>query len=286
MTKKKSFLSPFTNAYGVAASALSKDHRIYLPFLIFAVVELLSLVFMYLAPRMPLKAVMGPIITTFWGDRFLHYPQNFFLLPKLALLARTVLSIFLGSLLTGAAVAYLYKKQFMTAFRKYTDLLIIVFVLTATYYVVYKVMTLLMVHYFSAGHAKLLFGRADLWLGPIRDLLNQLLALVLQSLFAYAIPVLILTDKKFFGAIVASFKFSVRHAILTLFFVGLPMLIAVPLIILNYNGPLLMLTFFPEIIFWLGVLGIVVNSLLIDPMITLSTAAYYASERNVVKGQK
>jgi hypothetical protein len=99
----------------------------------------------------------------------------------------------------------------------------------------------------------------------------------------YAIPILLIKDVKFIGAIIGSVKFFVRNFFLTLLMVGLPMLIAIPLVFLNYNGPYLMDTFAPEIILWVGILGIVVNSLLLDPMITLSTAAYYAQENNVIK---
>jgi hypothetical protein len=146
-------------------------------------------------------------------------------------------------------------------------------------------MSVLLVKYFSSGHGKLLFWGSATWIGPILSVLSQILGLVLQALFTYAIPVLVMTDKKFFGAIIGSFKFFARHIGLTLLLVGLPMLISIPLIILNYNGPYLMVTFLPEIILWLGVLGIVVNSLLIDPLITLTTAAYYAHENPGVKSK-
>jgi hypothetical protein len=283
MAKQTSVFAKFTHSYSTVVSAIGKNPKIYLPFLIFACVELCSLIFLYLSPRVPLRSVMGPIITTFWGDQFLHYPRNFLLLPKLAALARMNLSVFIGSLLTGVAVAYLYKMSFIKAFRKYGNLLFIVFILTFFYYVLYKIMAIVLIKYFQAGHAKLLFLGANLWLGPILNLLNQLLALILQSLFVYAIPVLLTTDKKFIGAIMASAKFFVKNAILTLFLVGIPMLIAVPLIFLNYNGPYLMAKIAPEIVFWLGVLGIVVNSLILDPLVTLTTAAYYAHENPGVR---
>jgi hypothetical protein len=283
MAKGTSVLSKFSHSYGTALSAIGKDPKIYLPFLIFAGIELLSLIVLYLAPRAPLRSVFGPIIRTFWGEQFLHYPQNFLLLPKLAGLARMNLSVLFGSLLTGVAVAYLYKMSFLKAVRKYGNLLFIVFILTISYYVLYKVMFIVLVKYFQAGHAKLLFWGPNAWLGPFLSILNQLLALVLQSLFVYAIPIILTTERKFIGAIIGSARVFMKNFVLTILMVGIPMLIAIPLLFLNYNSQYLMTKIAPEVIFWLGVLGIMVNSLLLDPMITLSTAAFYAHENNVNK---
>jgi hypothetical protein len=283
MSKRASVFAKFTNSYGTVISAVKNNPKIYLPFLIFAGLELISFIILYLAPRVPLRAILGPIITTFWGDEFLHYPKNFLLLPKLAAYARMNLSILFGSLLTGMAVAYLYKIPLAKALRKYGNMLIIIFILTATYYALCKLMAMLLVKYFSSGHPKLLFLGSKLWLGPGLNLFNQVLALILQSLLVYAIPVLLTTNVKFIGAIIGSVRFFVRNSFLTLLLVGLPMLIAVPLIFLNYNGPYLMAKIAPEIIFGLGILSIVVNSLVLDPLITLTTAAYYAHENPGIK---
>ncbi len=276
-----SVISHFKKSYATTAALLQKEPRIYLPFLIFAFIEALSLIFMYLAPREPLRAAMGPFITTLWGERFLHYPQNFWLLPKLAGLAKMTLSVFIGSLLTGVAIAFLYKKPIATAFHKYANLMIIVLILTAVYYTMNKAIGVFLMKYFNAGHAKLLFIGPRWWLGLFSIVISQFLALVLQALVAYAIPIMLTSEKKFIGAIAGSFVFFFRNFIITLLLVGIPMLIAVPLIFLNYNGVFLMTTFCPEIILWLGILGIIVNSLILDPIITLTTATFYLENRVV-----
>jgi hypothetical protein len=280
MNKTKSILARFTSSYVFVGSAVRQNPKILYPFLIFAGLELLSLIFLYLIPRMPLRTVFGPIITTFWGDQYLHYPQNFLLLPKLASLARSNLSVLFGSLLTGVAVAFLYKMSFAKAFQKYINLLFIVFILTFSYFIFHKAVSLLLLKYFATGHEKLLFWGPDLWLGPIQSVINQTLVLILQALFIYAIPILLTTDKKFIAAILASFRFFFKNMGISLLFAGVPMVIVSPLIFLNYNGVYLMVKIAPEVILWLGVASVVANSLILDPLITLTTAAYYLANKD------
>ena len=278
MVEKSSGFDTFRRSYFYSAKALKGNSGIFLPFLIFAGIELLSFAGLYLSPQPPLRAVLGPVITTFWGEKFLHYPANFFLLPKLAGLARMVLSAFVGSLLTGIAVALLYKKSAFIALRKYAHLFVVVFILLFAYYMISRQIHIGLMRHFTTGHKQLLTLGAAMWLGPISIVISQVLALLVQSLLAYAIPVLILTNAKCPGAIGRSVVFFFRNPLITFCLVGLPMLIAVPLIFINYNSVFLMNTFTPEIILWIGVLGVVINSLLIDPLVTLTTAAFYAEK--------
>lgn len=279
MTEKKSVLASFSQSYAQAISAVAKDPRIYLPFMIFAIVEMVTLFLLFLAPRMPFRVVMGPVISSLWGEQYLHYPYNFVLLPKLAGFSRMVLSVLAGSLLTGISLAYLYKKPIGAAIKKYLHLLLIVFLLTVLFYYCNKIFGKLLLKYFTSGHTKLLFIGARMWLGPINLFIVQFMAVVLQALFVYAIPVVMLSEKKFFGAILESVGMFFTNFRLTILFVLIPMMLTVPLLALNYNGSYFMSIFCPEFVLWLGFLAIIINSLLIDPMITLTTAVFYAENR-------
>lgn len=132
MHPKETSSSIIKKVYNTTVNSLKNHPAIFLPFLIFAILEFAALVFFYLTPRMPLRVIFGPIIRTFWGERFLHYPLNFLLLPKLASLSRMVLSVIFSSLLTGMAVAIIldiYNKKhvkleaaFKSALKRYLDL--------------------------------------------------------------------------------------------------------------------------------------------------------------------
>ncbi len=185
-------------AYNTTAKSLKNNPTLFVPFLILAIFQSITLLIIYLAPRMPLRIIFGPVIRTFWGGQFLHYPFNFLLLPKLASLSRMFLSVFVSSLLTGMAVAIVFdlynKKQlklgasFKVALKKYISLFIVVLLLTLIFYFSVKIITIALAKYFIAGHSRLLFLSPQMWLGPILAVLNFIIAVFIQSAFIYATP--------------------------------------------------------------------------------------------------
>ena len=215
----------------------------------------------------------------------MHYPLNFLLLPKLTSLARMGLTILLGSLLTGMAVAITldiyHKKQiklgtaFKTALKKYIYLFSVVFLFTLLFYLLVKIFTIGLIKYFIAGHRRLLFLGIGIWLGPILIIINFLLALFVQSAFIYAIPLIIIEKEKLIKAIIKSFALFKKLFVPTLILVGLPMLLYIPIIILQYKSAILMSRLFPEAILLVSILGLVISSLVIDPIVTISTTFLY-----------
>ena len=169
-------------AYLNSLKTFKKSPSVFIPFIIFTLFESAALAVIYFIPRSPLKEILGPPIRTFWGERFLHFPVNFLLYPKLISLAKMGLTILVGSLLTGMAVAIIIsihnnKKvklsaAFMTALKKYISLFIVVLIFTLLFYVLNKVQFINLVKYFRAGHKSPLFLKPNLWLGPILIVLN------------------------------------------------------------------------------------------------------------------
>lgn len=284
MSSQKSSL-PVAKIYHTTFQGFKKNPSLFIPFLIFAIIELISLFILFLTPRMPLKILFGPIIRTFWGEKFLHYPANFFLLPKLASFARMGLAILIGSLLTGIAAGMIYdfhankkinlKNSFRLALKNYTSLFIIVFILTASFYFLTKILTIALIKYFTSGHSRLLFLKVDIWLGPIFTVLNFILGIFIQAIFAYAIPLLIIGKEKTFAAIVKSFVLFKKLFLPTIILTGLPMLMYIPMAVLNYNNVILIDKFFPEITLWVLALTTLITSLAIDSVITVSTTLLY-----------
>lgn len=279
MTTLKQSKPQFTKILSATFTTFKTTPAVYLPFLVFAGVELITLIFLFLAPRPPLLPLLGPPIRTFWGEQFLHYPANFLLLSKLASFSRMGLSVILGSLLSGIAIAKAYKKPGKIAFKKYTSLFLIVFIITALFYFAINSTGALLAKYFMAGQAKLLFLGPRIWMGPILLSLNIIIAIVIQAAFIYALPELILNDKKFFQAIFSSLNFCRKNLFITLLLTGIPMILYIPIIILNNNTALLIDKMFPEIALLLCIASIIVSSLIIDPVITISTALLYIDKR-------
>jgi len=217
MPSKPSNLSLISKVYSFTIQSFQKNPKIYLPFAIFALIEFMALMLIYLSPRVPLRALLGPPISAIWGEKFLHYPVNFLLLSKLAYYSRMFLSVVFSSLLTGLAVAMTYKKPLSSVYKKYVSLFLIVLIMTAIVFFGVKVITSSLLKYFYAGNSKFLFLGPDMWFGPILTVLNFVVAIFVQALFTYAIPILIAGDQKLFKAILQSFVVFKRYFLVSLF---------------------------------------------------------------------
>jgi hypothetical protein len=289
MSSKKSSLSQVIKAYNATWFAFKKHPAVLIPFLVFAFADFASLIILFLAPRMPLRLVFGPIIRTFWGEVFLHYPVNFLLLVKLASLTRMVLSVVLGSLLTGMAIFIVsdihtkkqlnLKKSFASALKQYLSFFVIVFIIVVIFYFTLKLFNFGLGKYFISGHRRLLFLGPRIWMGPILMTINFITGALLQSLFVYAIPVLVIEKEKLKKAIMRSFVLFKKLFLPTFSLVCLPMLLYIPISVLNQNGVVLIEKVYPEIILGVLTLGIIVNSLVIDALVTVSTAFLYLENR-------
>ncbi|MDD5166818.1 MAG: hypothetical protein PHQ57_05465 [Candidatus Omnitrophica bacterium] len=282
-------ISAVKKAYHSTWRAFKAHPVVFLPFLIFALIDLISLIILYLAPSMPFRLLFGPIIRTFWGEAFLHYPSNFLLLSHLSSLARMVLSVVFGSLLTGMAVFLIFeiynkkhlnlKAAFKTALKLYLYFFIIVFLMNMIYYFAGKLVNIGLYKYFVSGHTKLLFWGARAWLGPFLIAINMVIAVFVQALLIYAIPVLVVEKTKLLKSIIRSAVLFKQLFIPTIILVALPALIYIPMIILNTNTSFLIQKFFPEFILLIAFLNVIISGLIIDPLITVAATFLYLDHK-------
>ncbi len=285
MYSQKTGKSPLREAYNLTFRCIKNNPAIFFPFIIFAVFDFIATIIIYLAPRAPLRAILGPPIRTLWGERFLHYPLNFILLPKLASLSRMVLTICVGSLLTGIAVAMIlnvYNKKHInliaclrSSFKKYIHLFAVVLFFSSLYFILIRIIRKALIMYFISGHSKLLFLEAGIWMGPLLLVLSFVFAILIQSAFIYAIPVLIIERQRLVKSIVKSFITFKRMFFSTITLVGLPMLFYIPFIILQYKSVFLINKLFPEFVLLVSLLYVIVNALIIDILVTTSITFLY-----------
>jgi hypothetical protein len=255
-----------TKIYQQTVKTLLKEKSIFIPFLVFALIEAVVLVLIYLAPRAPFIKVFGPPIARFWGPAYLHYPANFLLLPRLSNHARVVLSVLVWPLTVGTAIALISssKNAFIRAAKSYVSILIIVFTYTILLHLISKVI--------------ITFGAKALP-GSFLFVIIFMANLTIQSLFIYAIPILIIEKTKFFKSITKSFSLFKKFFLPTIILVGLPMLIYMPIVMLNYKTPFLIEKFYPELIFHIALLGTIINSLIIDPLVITSITLLYLAQK-------
>jgi hypothetical protein len=283
-------MTSLKKVYSKTFQSIKSNPVLLAPFAIFACFELIALVVVYLAPRMPLKIILGPPIRALWGENFLHYPINFLLIPKLAAFARIGLTVIIGSLLTGVATILVYniyknarlslKDSFKSAVKKYISLFTIVLLFTLIFYAVEKISTKVLVKYFVSGHTRLFFLGPKIWLGPILICLNFALVILIQSAFIYVIPILMIEGEKLTKSILRSFVLFKKLFVKTIILVGLPMLVYIPIIVLQSDNAFLIDRVFPEAVLLVSILSTLVSSLIVDCIITISATNLYLMNRD------
>jgi len=276
--------------YDRTTQAIKNNPVLLLPFAAFAAFEFITLIIIYLAPRMPLKLLLGPPIRALWGEKFLHYPVNFILLPRLISLARIGLTVVIGSFLTGVATILVFniyrktkinlKNVFNLALKKYVSLFAIVLLFTLVFYFLDKITTKLLIKYFVSGHSRLLFLGPKIWLGPALACLNFTLAVIVQSAFVYAIPILLIEGETLTKAVLKSILLFKKLFLKTIILVGLPMLIYIPIITLQSEPAFLITRLFPEAVLLMSILSLIICSLVIDLSITLTTTHLYLMHKD------
>jgi hypothetical protein len=285
MESTKSPKPKVINIYRLVFQALKFQPKLFVPFIIFVALELLALLFIFVTPRLPFIKVFGPPVKTFFGEAFLHYPANFILLPKLASHARMVLALVFGSLLTGAAVSMVnehYNKRHVranpalfNAFKKYTTLFTFVLILTIIFFGSIKVFYWALTKYFMAGFKSFLFIKPRLWLGPLSIVVNIVIGVFIQGLFIYTIPSIMIDNLKLVKAIGRSLAMFARYFVQTITLVSLPVLVYIPIIILQYKTPYIIEHVFPEFVLLIAIFAAIMSSLVIDILITTSTTFLY-----------
>ena len=268
--------------WGETFSLLTKHPKIIFPLVITAILNAGSVYLMYLAPQRPVYFLLGPPVRRFFGERFLHYPLNFFILPKLCNYAEIFISAFFGMLMTAVTIgmiADVLKKErpsflvnFITGIKRYFSLFI-VWVITFGFVIV--VTKFLPVWLKAQGEIKKTAFISIYFLS----------AVFVQVLFIYAVPSLIIKKKKLFPALKENFVVLSKKFIPTIILAMLPAIFYIPVIIAKTNIVFLAKKLFPEIV--LVILGIsVAVSFLIDMIVTVSTTVLFLEEDKVKKNKK
>lgn len=252
-----------------------KNPVILLPFVIVALLDTLLLCLLYLAPRPPLSALFAPPIKAFWGERFLHYPLNLLLLPRLFDHGRVISTALTGVLMTGAAIGMLKdagggaKPRFLfnliKSLRMYPRLLAIWLIMFCLISAAFKGLPVIF-HLKQGAAPQIAFYAAFL------------VNIILEAIFIYALPAAIIEDKKIWPAVKRGVSFSKSVFLPTLILISAPTLAYIPMVILRGKLPMLMSKVFPEIILIFLGIGIVISALT-DWLITSAAAVLFLGKR-------
>lgn len=265
------FWPKFVEIYRQSFVALKENPTAWILFFSIGFFDFAALIALYLAPSEPFSTVLAPIIRTFWDDRFLHYPDNFLLLPKLYNHAHFVILTVIGVAISGMVIqkieAHDQDKHLSTlsaaasVFKKYLSILTIWLLFYITF-----LFTLKNVFLILPSHT------------GIQLAAGFLMGLALQSFFAFLLPSILLSDKGFFRDVSSGFMLGCQHFFLTSLVLAPPIAMMVALSFFKALSPLL-ISIKPELVLVLLSIGIII-SLIADLWITACSTVLYLKVRN------
>lgn len=261
-TKENQILAIFR----LTVEFLKETPALWVLFFVISLFDFAALTLLFFAPSEPYSTFFAPIIRTFWGERFLHYPENFLLLPKLLSHAHTLIvsifGVFVSGLVIKKAEIYVASQSATTTellapvFRKY-------FLLILGWAFFYFVYTL------GIKQILPLLPRGNF----IRFGFSFAFGLFLQGLFAFMMPAIVVSKKGVLASIAQSFKLALSHYGVILALLLLPMAFLFAFSFLKALG-FYYNRFYPEMMLWVLSLGIIF-SMVVDLVVTTSTAILY-----------
>ena len=267
-----------------AINLIVSQPRILIPFAVLALVEIVQLFILANSPHFPVNKIMAPPIERIWGGVFLHYPYIYELLPRLFYYAKMGAGIFIGGVTTAVACVMVLQMQtkkrlsLKTAFRRsmgrYVSLFLLMLLLYVAVHFAMKQPQVLMMLAFR-GKAKFLFMGPRPWFEVILPSVLFLMAVVLQGLFVYSIPYIIIKGKKFLPALWGGVVLFFKNALRTIVLVGVPMVLYIPVTIVRSNINVLADKFGPESIVSVLLISVLVSVLAVDALVTVATALYF-----------
>ncbi len=276
------YFSALRSVWQIASGLMRRYPVLWLPFLVIGLSDVMVLALACLAPRQPFDALLAPPIRAFWGDRFLHYPSNFFILPKLYEYGHTLVMAGVGVVMTGAAIGMAeqanrgqqprFLSNVVRAIKRYVTLF---WVWTAGFFL----STLLI-----KGARFMVFAAYDTtlrtMLPPRAMVLDVVLwcsvfaAIAIEALWVYALPIAVLEGQGWWRSLRASFRSAIEFFGPTYLLVLVPSSLLFSVMILKQQIGTLMRFVTPEVTVWVLVFG-VVYSLVAEWAITMSATVLY-----------
>ncbi len=216
------------------AKLFSSYRKLWIPFVLAALVEALGLGLIWLAPHRPFSIVLGPPIRYFFGDYVLHYPWHLWFLYHAMKHTHLIASILAGAFFSGIAcvmVRQIYQGEDLSLraalMKGHVRYRTVVVVWGITWVVARGMMEALVRVLPKSGGAVLLF------MG---------ITVLLQAFFIYAIPAIVFRGSIWRTALVHSIKEALRYPWSTLTVVAV------------WSAPLFLFTLFvspTRVSFWM-----------------------------------
>ncbi|HRZ67591.1 MAG TPA: hypothetical protein P5521_05610, partial [Candidatus Omnitrophota bacterium] len=254
-----------------------------------AIFEGIVLSVLFYFPRPPFTALFAKPIKNIFGAAYLHYPYNFNILPTLFYYGQVIVMILFGVIMYGMAVAMVSQAHsegegvrafgsFNRAARRYFALLGIWAIIYILSFVILKAPTWIVTSTMQRTPSSVMLLQVLSYAGIA-------VAFLVEALFIYAYPAMIIERRGVFGAIARSFG-VVKHVFFaTIVLVFIPRLLEVLFMLVKQKQQGLMNLTFPEITLYILAAGIII-SFVTDSLVFLSTANLFILKQETEKESK
>lgn len=282
----RSSLGLSKSIWSVTFKMLARYPRILLPFFITALFEGLVLTVLFYYPRPPLTIIFAKPIHAFSGERFLHYPDNFLLLPQLFYYGQILVMMTVGVVMFGMAMGMVYQANtegekvkisgnLNRALRRYLTLAglwLVTFILSL---IILRVPRLLVVKFLQPTDLARVLLQMLFYGGVI-------LTFFIEALFIYAYPAIIIERRGFLGAVKKSFGISKGVFLTTMILIITPRILDVMVMVLRQKFIGLMNLTLPEITLAILAVAIAVT-FVTDSLVFLTTANLFVLSKETEK---
>jgi hypothetical protein len=240
---------------------------IIMPFIIIAFLESLALEIIYFFPRHPLSILFNPIIRKYFGESYLHYPGNLFVVPNLYYYAEVAIYIFIGvalsaisinifknikaniPLTTAALIKNVFKKYVSFILFGILIILLSVLIERVDRFIYTKIMRLIAEEFPNAVGKFYSTGLA---------LFLYVSNIILQVFLVLTIPIIVIEKKSLIKALGRSIYLGLRNFFGIFVLLLLPFVVYLPVVLLKSGLAALADKTFPEIVLLVTVTSIVI----------------------------
>ena len=267
-----------------AVSTLIGNKVVIFPFFIIAFVQLLLLELIYFSPRYPLNIFFGPLIRHFWSEKYLHFPYNFIILPRLYQnsFLQAFVYIFISSFFIASAIAIVsainsdqhvkIRKIFREVMSHYFHIIVMAVISVVSIKLLFYITGELnqrALEIRSTAGIFFIIKRVVLIGAPY---INLIFSVFVTTIFAYVLPIIVIEKKKIFSALWLNFKTLWGSFWFTFTITLIPVLFLIPIILLRSSFAVDVL--FPEMTVFVLVLSAIIM-VAIDAVIYTVVTVYY-----------
>jgi len=261
-------------AFRRTARIFASQRRLWLPFLVAAIVQAILILMVWLAAHPPFSNLLAPPIRYFFSERVLHYPAHLWFMYHVMKHSQFIATTLIGAYMTGIACVMVSQPYLMERMSLRDAL-----VSRRVHFI--RVAALWLITWGVAQGVGEAFGKlaapspATFWAG-----LGCLF--LIQALLIYAIPASVFNRVSWWRAIWHSIRETVRHPLSTFIVVGIPIaaLTAYAVFFSPARIALLMRQHAPEIVLPFIVLRLTVWTA-VDAVLTVAVAHLWWIRRTV-----